>query len=139
VLSVELVSFGWEIAGATLATAESELTLVTHWFETGEDDSVNADDHFGSNERTLRFLGVVLPTLIDQLGARMAVVAVPFDLDDASPSLSVIALASGGPAALATRPLTRLPAESGPPFWRLEPELRDPPPQLTRVAGALTL
>ena len=129
----ELIGFGWEIAESTLVRAASELTLVTHWFQTGEDDSVNADDHFGSDERTLRFVTVALPTLIDQLNASMAVVAVPWELDGVAPSLSVVAVVLGQPAGLATRTLTRTGTGPEPPFWRLEPDAREPPAQLARV------
>jgi hypothetical protein len=135
--AAELIDFGWEIAESTLATAASELTLVTHWFQTGEDDSVNADDHFGSDERTLRFLTVALPTLIDQLNASMAVVAVPWELESPAVSLSVLAIVPGAPAVLATRTLTRLEAGVGGPFWRLEPGPRTSPAQLALVASAL--
>jgi hypothetical protein len=162
----ELIRFGWRIAEATLAAAGSELTLVTHWFQTGHDDSVNADEHFGSNARTLRFLGVALPTLIDQLGASSAVVAVPWDVEaaaagptvEAAPvhlsvestatslrietpaaSLTVVAIGAGAAPRVETRALTRLAAAAGPPFWRLEPGPAEPPAQLARTASRLAL
>lgn len=136
----DLLARGWAMAEATLASAGSERALVTHWFVTGEDDGVNTDDHFGSDERTLRFLGVALPTLIDQLRASVAVVAVPWNVDGAAPSLSVVAVAAGAEAAVETRALTRLSAaEPGPPFWRLEPGRVTPPPQLAAIASGLVL
>ncbi len=143
----ELLGFGWEIAAATLASAESERKLVTHWLLTPGDADVNADDHFGSDERTLRFLGVVLPTLIDQLAAVAAVVAVPWGLDGSAPSLTVVGVGFGAPACVESRWLRRAdaagpvgarsPEGAGPPFWRLEPDPVAPPPELAAVAAGL--
>jgi hypothetical protein len=135
----DLVGFGWEIAELSLARAESELRLVTHWFLTPEDDSVNADDHFGSDERTLRFLGVALPTLIDQLDAEAAVVVLPWGLDGSAPTLTVIGVGFGEPARVETRALTRLTAAAGdgPPYWRLGSDRLKPPADLAAVASGL--
>jgi hypothetical protein len=152
-----LIGFGWEIAEATLSGAGSALELVTHWFLTpgegaqanpdgiGRPDSagpdragVNADDHFGSDERTLRFLAVALPTLIDQLGARLAVVALPWGLGGCSPTLTVIGVEAGALVGMQTRALGRLtPASSGPPFWRLSPNSVSTPAELAAVAASL--
>lgn len=133
-----LLSFGWEIAEATLAGADSERRLVTHWFLTPEDAAVNVDDHFGSDERTLRFLGVVLPTLIGQLDARLAVVALPWGLESDAATLTVIGLGSGVPARLQTRTLDRVNAELvAPPFWRLGAATVRTPEALAAVATAL--
>jgi hypothetical protein len=135
----ELIRFGWQVAEATLAVADSELRLVTHWFQTGQDDSVNADDHFGSDERTLRFLGVALPTLVDQLGASAAVVAVPWEISTLAASLTVVALAPGAATRIETRALTRLDGEPGAPFWRLEPGPARAPAQLAATASRLSV
>ena len=133
----ELITRGWAMAATTLATAASERTLVTHWFRTGSDDSVNADEHFGSNERTLRFVAVALPTLLQQLAASAAIVVVPWDLEHDEPTLSVLAITAGMPTAIATRAITHLGASAAP-FWRLEPVERRPPAQLAAIASALS-
>ncbi len=129
------------MAQDTLARAESEHTLVTHWFLTPEDASVNADPHFGSDARTVRFLGVAFPTLVDQLGASAAVVVLPWGLTGGEPSLTVVAVRAGEPARVQTRRLTRLGDENGapgPPFWRLESAPVAPPSELAAVAARLT-
>jgi hypothetical protein len=127
------------MAEATLASADSERRLVTHWFLTGEDDSVNSDDHFGSDERTLRFLGMALPTLIDQLGATLAVVALPWDLEGGSPTLTVIAVTAGAATAVQARALRRLQDQSGPPFWRLSSDVVEAPARLVAVASGMVV
>jgi hypothetical protein len=135
----DLIGFGWDIAELSLSRAEHELRLVTHWFLTADDDSVNVDDHFGSEERTLRFLGVALPTLIEQLDAEAAVVVLPWGLDGPQPSLTVVGVGFGEPGQFDTRALTRLAAAAGdgPPFWRLESERLETPSQLAAVAAGL--
>jgi hypothetical protein len=137
-----LLAFGWRSAQTTLAEADSERRLVTHWFRTGVDDSVNSDDHFGSNERTLRFLGVALPTLINQLGATAAAVALPWDVSEGSaPSLTVVVLRAATNPAFETRGLTRLTAGPGPgpPYWRLETDRINSPAQLAATATGLSI
>src|ERR1700753_4284647 len=87
-----LTARGWELAERQLAGARGEFALVTHWFVTPEDSSVNSDEHFGSDARTARFLGVVVPTLIRQLDASLVSVSVPWALEGTAPLLVLISL-----------------------------------------------
>jgi hypothetical protein len=134
----ELVAHGWLLVQRTLAGAESERLLVTHWFVTAEDDSVHSDEHFGSDERTTRFLGVVLPTLIDQLAPSLVMVAVPWGLGGEDATMSVVALLPGQPAAFQSRTLRRS-GESGPPWWSLGGEQVSSPVALAELSAALRL
>ncbi|HET9074686.1 MAG TPA: hypothetical protein VFN48_08920 [Solirubrobacteraceae bacterium] len=135
----DLLSRGWVMAEATLAGAASAEVLVTHWFRAPGDDSVNADAHFGSDERTLRFLAVALPTLVDQLAATHAIVAVPWGLQTEAASLTVVALASGVPAQVASRGLLRVPAARVAPFWTLGAGTLAVPAQITAVVDRLAI
>jgi hypothetical protein len=132
-----LIARGWQWAEATLAAAPSPRRLVTHWFAVAGDASVHADDHFGSDARTLRFLAVVLPTLITELDARAAVLAVPWAIDGDRASITVVALTANAPAALATRTLAR--AAHGPPFWRIGAPVPAPPPEIAAICAGLVI
>ena len=133
----DLLSRGWAMAEATLAGAASAEVLVTHWFRAPGDDSVNADAHFGSDERTLRFLAVALPTLVDQLEATHAIVAVPWGLGTPGATLTVLALAPGGPASVASRALRLRPGAQAAPFWTLGSGPAAVPEEIAAVAALL--
>jgi hypothetical protein len=115
----ELTAHGWRLAEESLRTAGSDRALVTHWFLTPADADVHMDEHFGSNERTLTFVSVVIPTLAQQLDARMLTVSVPWDAAGEPSLLAVIATIPGQPAVVEARELIRLDDRSAAPWWHL--------------------
>jgi hypothetical protein len=137
----ELIAHGWELAADTLAHAQSERELVTHWFITPEDSAVNSDEHFGSNERTVTFVRLVLPTLADQLDASHMLTAVPWDVDDQPALLVLIAALHGEDAVIEARPITRVERNenAAPPWWSMAPETADPPVELIEEVALLSI
>jgi hypothetical protein len=136
--AAELTAYGWDLATAALARAESDRVLVTHWFHTAEDSSVNTDEHFGSNSRTTNFVHLVLPTLADQLDASHLVAAVPWDAQGEPALLVLVAWIRGESAMVDARALSRRPAgEVNPPWWALAAEATAPPSELVQAARSL--
>lgn len=135
----ELTAHDWRLVEAALAGAASHSALVTHWFVTPEDASVHMDEPFGSNERTARFVGGVVPTLVDQLSASAFVVAVPWDLDASGAGALVLvsALQDAGAATIEARSLRRITEAVAAPWWALSPELVEPPVELADIAAQL--
>jgi hypothetical protein len=113
--------------------------LVTHWFVTPDDASVNADAHFGSDARTERFLGVVVPTLIDQLEASLVSVSLPWGLDSTSPLLVLVSILPGEPAMIEARALERAVGARTAPWWTLGERRKAPPAELSEIAAHLRL
>ena len=128
----------WEIVSAALGDAATEHQLVVHWFDTPEDSSVNVDEHFGANERTAKFLRVVVPTLADQLAASGFWVAVPWDLDRSSPLMVLLSSPEGRQPTIEAREVRRAP-DPGPPWWRLGRGPVDPPRELQEIAARMQL
>ena len=128
----------WEIVSAALADAATEHQLVVHWFHTPEDSSVNIDEHFGANERTAKFLRVVVPTLADQLAAARFWVAVPWDLDTAAPLMVLLSANERQQPTIEAREIRRA-ADPGPPWWRLGRGRVDPPRELQEIAARMQL
>jgi hypothetical protein len=137
----ELIARGWELAADTLAHARSERELVTHWFITPEDSSVHTDEHFGNNERTVKFVRVVMPTLADQLEASHVLAAVPWDVADQPTLIVVIAALRGQDAVIEARPITRVESveNAAPPWWSVAPETADPPIELIEEVALLSI
>jgi hypothetical protein len=135
----ELTAYGWRIVRERLAVAPSELTLVTHWFVTPEDSAVHGDEHFGSDARTARFLGVVVPTLADQLGASLVSVAVPWGLGGETPLLVLVSALPGEAARIEARLLRRVTGAVTAPWWTLGEEQVAPPDELAEIAAQLRI
>jgi hypothetical protein len=134
----ELIARGWQLVADRLAHARSERELVTHWFITPEDSSVNTDEHFGSNERTVTFVRVVLPTLADQLDASHVLAAVPWDFEDQPALLVVIAALRGQEAVIEARPITRV-ENTESPWWSVAEQTADPPTELIEEVALLSI
>jgi len=139
--AAELIARGWELAAETLAHARSERELVTHWFITPEDSNVNTDEHFGSNERTVTFVRVVLPTLAGQLEASHVLAAVPWDVDDRPALLVLIAALRGQDAVIEARAINRIESveNAAPPWWSVAPETADAPAELIEEVALLSV
>lgn len=135
----ELTAHGWRIVRERLTVAPTELALVTHWFVTPEDSAVHGDEHFGSDARTERFLGVVVPTLADQLGASLVMVAVPWGLDSETPSLVLVSALPGQAAGIEARPLQRVAGTHAAPWWTLSEQPVAPPAELAEIAARLRI
>jgi hypothetical protein len=136
----ELAAHGWRLVEEALAGAASDRALVTHWFVTPDDSSVHTDEHFGSNERTVTFVGVVVPTLADQLDASVVVVAVPWNRDGRPSLLVLVAALRGQPAAVEARALTpSVAVRDGLPWWSLGTEPVEVPPALLNAVAHLVL
>jgi hypothetical protein len=134
-----LTARGWELAEDQLMAASDELILVTHWFVTPDDASVNADAHFGSDTRTERFFAVVVPTLIDQLEASLVSISVPWGLDSAAPRLVLVSLLPDAPPIVEARTLKRLVGAQTAPWWQLATERVAPPAELSAVTARLRI
>jgi hypothetical protein len=135
----QLNARGWAAVERNLETAASELALVTHWFVTPEDDSVHSDQHLGSDERTLTFLRVVVPTLAQQLSASIVSVAVPWNLDGGAPLMALVSAVGGEVPRIEARALIRSNRSPGPPWWRLGEDLVVVPVELADVAAGLRI
>lgn len=135
----ELTAHGWRIVSERLALAANDRVLVMHWFVTPDDSSVHGDEHFGSDARTARFLGVVVPTLADQLHASLVSVAVPWGLDEETPSLVLISALPGQAAGTEARPLRRVVGARAAPWWTLGEAPVSPPAELAEIASRLQI
>lgn len=135
----ELTARGWRIVSARLAVAANDRVLVTHWFVTPDDSSVHGDEHFGSDARTARFLGVVVPTLADQLRASLVSVAAPWGLEAGDPVLALISALPGEPAAIEVRALRRVTGAGAAPWWTLGEDPLAPPAELAEIASRLRI
>ncbi len=133
----ELARHGWHMIAEALTRSVTELTLVTHWFASPEDDSVQTDEHFGDNARTATFLQVVVPTLARELGAHGWVVGTAWDLDAATPLMVMCCAISGQRPLLQARALARLPDARTAPWWQLGAEHLELPVELARIAATL--
>jgi hypothetical protein len=134
-----LTARGWELAVEQLTNAEDELALVTHWFRTPGDASVNADAHFGSDARTARFLAVVVPTLIEHLEASLVSISAPWGLDGAAPRLVLVSLLPDAPATVEARMLQRVAGATTAPWWQLGQARVAPPAELLEIAARLRI
>jgi hypothetical protein len=135
----ELIAQGWRSVEERLTMAASEMALVTHWFVTPQDSDVNVNAHFGSDARTARFLGVVVPTLAEELNASLVSVSVPWALDGPAPLLALISLLPNQPAVAQARPLLRNPDAATAPWWTLGEQRVAPPAELVQIAARLRI
>lgn len=130
----------WEFVSAALRDAAGERQLVVHWFQTPDDASVNLDEHFGGNERTAKYLRVVVPTLADQLDAQSLWTAVPWELDGRLSQMVLVVARGGQPTVIEARALTPVRAASPtPPWWDLGPDLVAPPKALVEIATQMLI
>lgn len=136
----ELARHGWQIIANALTAAESENALIAHWFLTPDDSSVHMDPHFGDDDRTAKFLRVVVPTLADQLGASMLWVAVPWGIDTDAPLMVLLSAFRGQRPMIEGRRLTRSQeAGGGPPWWSVESEPAELPEELLALAERMVI
>ncbi len=137
--SSALLPAGWQRVETALLSAPTEDHLIVHWFETPDGAETHSDAHWHDQARIEKFVRIVIPTLAEQLRASSLTVAVPWDVDDETATLALIAAASGRPSAIEARALTRTALADAAPYWRLGSEPVAPPTALAEIAVKLTL
>ena len=137
--SEQLIQAGWERVEQALLRASSEHHLIIHWFQTPENSETHSDAHWHNDERTVKFVRVVIPTLAEQLRATDLTVAVPWQVGAERATLVLIAATAGQAATLAARPLTRSALADAPPYWKLSPTAAEPPAVLAELVAQLVI
>jgi hypothetical protein len=135
----DLIDSGWQRVERALLSARSEDHLIVHWFLTPDDADTHTDAHWHDNARIEKFVRVVVPTLADQLRASMLTVAVPWNVTDERATLTLVAVITGEPAAIAARSVTRSALADAAPYWKLGTEAVDPPAPLVEIVLNLTI